>query len=128
MNIIERIDSFLVVEAVDWKEFYTMSKDTSGGKSFKEYEKKYGGTRFQMPHIRDALNKTGDFKGFMKAIQKFNEASSPQQKKLERKKREADSKKKKFKMAVDKRKRESEKRQRETQSKMNKAKAANTAR
>ena len=125
-NIIERIDSFLVVEAVDWKEFYTMSHDKSG-KTFKEYEKKYG-TQAAMPHIRDALNKTGDFKGFMKAIQKFNEASSPQQKEMERKKREADSKKKKFKMAGDKRKRESEKRQRETQSKMNKAKAANTAR
>ena len=59
-----------VMENVDWQDFYKMAKDTSG-KTLKDYEKKYGGAKFQMPHIKDALKKSKDFPQFMKMIKKF---------------------------------------------------------
>jgi hypothetical protein len=53
---------------VDWKDFYTRAKDTSGYDP--SFEKKYG-RLLDLPHITDALNKTSDFKSFMKFISKF---------------------------------------------------------
>jgi hypothetical protein len=64
------IDKYLGEKKIDWENFYKMSKDKSG-KSFKEYEKKYGAAKFSMPHIEDALKNTKDFKQFMKVIKKF---------------------------------------------------------
>ena len=56
-------------QGVDWKDFYKMSKDTSG-KTFKEYEKKYG-KMYVAPHIKDALDKAKNFKDFERMIKKF---------------------------------------------------------
>jgi hypothetical protein len=53
---------------VDWKDFYTHAKDTSGYDP--SFEKKYG-RLLDLPHITDALNKTSDFKSFMRFISKF---------------------------------------------------------
>lgn len=68
------VEKYLGEAKVNWKEFYDMAKDTSG-KTLSQFEKKYGGNKFQMPHIRDALKKSKDFSQFMKIIKKFNEES-----------------------------------------------------
>lgn len=68
------IEKYLGEEKVNWEEFYRMSKDTSG-KSFKAYEKKYGGYKFQAPHVRDALKKSKNFKEFMKMLSQFKEST-----------------------------------------------------
>lgn len=66
------IDKYLGEGKTDWKDFYKLAKDRSG-KTFKEFEKKYSSRKFQMPHIKDALDKSKDFKQFMDMIKKFNE-------------------------------------------------------
>jgi hypothetical protein len=53
---------------VDWKEFYTMAKDTSGYNP--EFEKKYGKI-LDRPHVADALKKSKDFNSFVKFVNKF---------------------------------------------------------
>lgn len=54
---------------IDWKDFYKMSKDTTGY-TFKEYEKKYG-KMYIAPHIHDALKKSKNFEDFKRMIKKF---------------------------------------------------------
>ena len=60
-----------VLEAADWEGFYKMAKDKSG-KTMKQFEKKYGGAQYQMPHVQDALKNTKDFKSFMKIIKRHD--------------------------------------------------------
>jgi len=57
---------------IDWQEFFDASKEKNVTPStFKDYEKKYSGYKFQAPHIQDALKKSKDFNTFMKMIKKF---------------------------------------------------------
>jgi hypothetical protein len=63
-----KFESISESKKVDWKDFYTRAKDTSGYDP--SFEKKYG-RLLDLPHITDALNKTSDFKSFMKFISKF---------------------------------------------------------
>lgn len=53
---------------VNWKEFYTMAKDTSGHNP--NFEKKYGNL-MDRPHIADALKKARDFNSFLRAVKQF---------------------------------------------------------
>jgi len=53
---------------INWKEFYTMAKDTSGHNP--NFEKKYGNL-MDRPHIADALKKARDFNSFLKAVKQF---------------------------------------------------------
>jgi len=69
------IDKYLGEGKTDWKDFYKLAKDRSG-KTFKEFEKKYSSRKFQMPHIKDALDKSKDFKEFQRMIKRFNEAKN----------------------------------------------------
>lgn len=57
-------------QGIDWQEFYTMSKDTSGYNP--EYEQKYG-NQLNKPHIVDALENSEDFKSFMRRIKDFED-------------------------------------------------------
>jgi hypothetical protein len=57
-----------VNEGVNWKEFYTMAKDTSGYNP--SFEKKYG-KLLDVPHIKDAITNTKDFNSFMRHVKKF---------------------------------------------------------
>jgi len=66
-------DGRLVAESINeaninWKEFYTMAKDTSGHNP--NFEKKYGNL-MDRPHIADALKKARDFNSFLKAVKQF---------------------------------------------------------
>lgn len=56
---------------VDWDAFYKASKDTSGGKAFADYEKKYSGITYQAPHVQDALKKAKNLKDFKMMISRF---------------------------------------------------------
>ena len=59
---------------IDWKEFFDASKEKNPTPStFKDYEKKYSGYKFQAPHIQDALKKSKDFNTFMRMIKKFED-------------------------------------------------------
>jgi hypothetical protein len=62
-----------IAKLVDWVDFYKMAKDKSG-KTLKAFEKKYGSV-MDRPHIKDALDKTDDFKSFMKFIAPFENVS-----------------------------------------------------
>jgi len=53
---------------INWKEFYTMAKDTSGHNP--NFEKKYGNL-MDRPHIADALKKARDFNSFLRAVKQF---------------------------------------------------------
>jgi hypothetical protein len=55
----------------EWRDFYKMSNDTSGGETFGEYEKKFNGYKFQSPHILDALKRATSFDDFMKRKDKY---------------------------------------------------------
>ncbi len=66
----ELIDKYLGEGKANWDEFYMMAKDTSG-KTFKAFEKKYGGAMYQMPHVDDALKKAKDLKDFKRMIARF---------------------------------------------------------
>jgi hypothetical protein len=57
-------------QGIDWQEFYTMSKDTSGYNP--EYEQKYG-NQLDKPHIVDALDNSEDFNSFMRRIKDFED-------------------------------------------------------
>ncbi len=60
-----------IEEAIDWKDFWKMAKDTSGGqKTLKAFEDKYSSV-MDRPHIANAIKKADDFNSFMKAIKKF---------------------------------------------------------
>lgn len=54
--------------SINWREFYTMAKDTSGYNS--EFERKYSKIH-DIPHVKDALKKSKDFNSFMKHIKLF---------------------------------------------------------
>jgi hypothetical protein len=53
---------------INWKEFYTMAKDTS--RYNPEFEKKYGKI-LDRPHVADALEKSKDFNSFVKFVNQF---------------------------------------------------------
>lgn len=53
---------------VNWKDFYSMAKDSSGYNP--QFQKKYG-KLLDRPHIVDALKKSKDFNSFVKFVKQF---------------------------------------------------------
>jgi hypothetical protein len=60
----------------DWKEFYEMSKDTSGYNP--EYEKKFGSYKYQAPHIQEILQKSKSFEDFLNRKNRFQSLQDAQ--------------------------------------------------
>lgn len=56
----------------NWKEFYEMSKDTSGYNP--EYEKKFGSYKYQAPHIQEILSNSKSFEDFMNRKNRFQQS------------------------------------------------------
>ena len=61
-------------EVDNWKEFYEMSKDTSGYNP--EYEKKFGSYKYQAPHIQEILSNSKSFEDFMNRKNRFEQSKN----------------------------------------------------